>query len=75
METGPQARLKRDRCCDRHQPDDADEDGPADDEEPADAEGVGLKDPTEMDSYSLQNPHDDNVTYRRKNDEDHTVTR
>lgn len=51
--------------------DDADEDGPANDEESADAGGVGLKDPTEIDSDSLQNPHDDNATYRRKNDEDH----
>jgi hypothetical protein len=32
---------------------------------------VGLKEPDEIGSDSLQNPHDPEATYRRKNDEDH----
>jgi len=35
----------------------------------ADAVGVGLKEPDEIDSDSLQNPHDDEATYQKKNDE------
>ena len=32
---------------------------------------VGLKEPDEIDSGSLQNPHDEDATYRRKSDEDY----
>jgi hypothetical protein len=55
---------------DPDQAQDSDE-SPDKDREETQQDHVGLKEPDEIGSDSMQNPHDEEATYRRKNDEDY----